>query len=73
VSGVRREADNQRAKLRQASDAMDAETKRRAARGKPDLATAVANAFALLSPEGKVHVAMMAAQRLRIQPPFAPK
>jgi hypothetical protein len=38
---------------------------RRDAKRKPDLATAVANAFALLSPEGKAHVAAMAAYHLR--------
>jgi hypothetical protein len=29
--------------------------------------------WAVMSPETRVHVTMLAAQRLRVQPPFAPK
>jgi hypothetical protein len=40
---------------------------------KPDLAAAVDNAFALLSPEGKAHVAMMATHRLLGRPATGPR
>jgi hypothetical protein len=67
MAGLKREADNHRAALRQSSAAMHAEAARRAT--KPHVTQAhVDSLMAVLSPEGRAAVALQAVHRLRVAP-----
>jgi hypothetical protein len=64
-----REATAERDRMRRETARLADDARRRSAKGKPEVTRDdVENAWALLSPEGKAHTAMMAVHRAGVRP-----